>query len=129
MKCKFCYAPIKSSSDICEYCGAPIEIKKNNSKPVLKSKYKDDIYEQMRNYKGSTKYQNMMIGKPSNSKQATSEKQSSENFGCLQTIFEFIIYAVVLSIFPSSFENVIVSILFIYWSYRLLKFIKSKLKL
>ena len=128
MKCKHCYAPIRSSSDICEYCGTPIKIKKDNYKPVPKSKYKDDIYEQMRNYKGSTKYQNMMRGKPSNSKQATSEQKSSENFGCLQTIFEFIIYAVILSIFPSSFENVIVCILLIYWGYRFLNFIRNKLK-
>jgi len=80
----------------------------------------------MRNYQGSTQYQKMMRGEKQITE--TSTKKPSNNLGCLRTIFEFIIYAVILSLFPESFSDIIVSILLIYWAYRFLNYIRNLLK-
>ena len=80
----------------------------------------------MRNYEGSKEYQQMMRGEKV--KKEAKKQDKSKNFGCLQTIFEFIIYAIILSIFPDSWEELIVGILFIYWAYRFLNYIRNIFK-
>ena len=128
LRCKNCYAPLKSGSNICEYCGTAIVFNKRVAQQIEKDSQRkaSDINEQMRNYQGSTKYQNMMRGEKPIKEPSTTK--SSNNLGCLRTIFEFIIYAVILSLFPDSFSDIIVSILLIYWAYRFLNYIRNLLK-
>ena len=135
MKCKHCYAPLRSGDDFCQYCGTPIVFKKevgaNNTKNSRNEgeqihEQMKSYEEQMRSYEGSPEFQKMMRGE--NIKKETSNKNSSNNLGCLQSICEFFIYCVILAIFPESFGGLIVGTLYIYWGYRFFNFIRNKLK-
>ena len=128
MKCKHCYAPLQSGATSCQYCGTPSSLnqKVDSQNKKKKSTKSDNINEQMRNYKGSKEYQQMMRG--DKVKKEAKKIDKSKYFGCLQTICEFIIYAIILSIFPDSWEELIVGILLIYWAYRLLNYIRNIIK-
>ena len=112
----------------CQYCGTPINLNQqlDSQNKKKKSNKSETINDQMRNYEGSQEYQQMMRGEKV--KKESKKLDKSKNFGCLQTIFEFIIYAIILSIFPSSWEELIVGILFIYWSYRFITYIRNVFK-
>jgi len=103
LRCKNCYATLKSGASFCEYCGTAIVLNKSVGQKTKKNGREkgDNINEQMRNYEGSPEYQKMIRGEQVK-KEPTKKKSSKGNpfaiikFSDLSKVYELLIFSEML---------------------------------
>ena len=132
MKCKNCYGPIKKSSNICDYCGTPVIIEhestsqeeKNNNDEVLPVFEEDRLSPEFRQILGtkSSQKRSLESGNFNNLKNQAFEsnyfeKKTSRNWGVGQTIFEFVIYCVIVNLIAGyPYQQDVVVLIYLLWS-------------
>ena len=132
MKCKNCYAQIKSDSFICEYCGSQIKINKaskndenvvNNSSVSLIDEQRlapefRDILGYNPTQKISSEYDQISHNEKHYEESKYFENKSSRKWGITQSIIEFFIYCLFINAlegYPQQ-QDVVVAI-YLFWSF------------
>ena len=132
VKCQNCYAQIKSDSNICEYCGFQLTIKKSsNNKENLVNDNSVSLTDEQRlspefrhilgydaNQKRSSESDELNYYNKYSSESKYFNKNSSRKWGITQSIIEFFIYCVLINLLDGYYEQqeVVVAI-YLIWSF------------
>ena len=132
MKCKNCYGPIKKSSNICDYCGTPVIIEKESISQEKKYK-NDEVLQEFEEDRLSPEFRQILGAKSSKKRSLESgnfnslenqafesnyfEKKKSRSWGVGQTIFEFVIYCVIVNLLEGyPYQQDVIVLIYLLWS-------------